>query len=202
MSKSMNIPLFEQISSIPETLSNEWYTQAKYIEAAREVMNGIELDPASCKRANAIVRASRHYTAQENGLKQEWKAKSLWLNPPYGSVNGKSNMATWSQHLIDQYTRGNVKQAILLCMANTEALWFAPLWEHPICFPCPRVLFHRPNGTVDHHVQGTCFVYFGPDPQKFILAFRKFGPVITPDGVHKRPEQVVSPLLIEREAAI
>lgn len=94
-------------------------------------------------------------------------------------------MAMWATKLIDEYTACHVKQAILLCMANTEALWFQPLWGYPLCFPCPRVLFHRPGGKLDHHIQGTCFVYFGEHTQRFVTVFQKFGPVITPDGVHK-----------------
>jgi len=136
---------------------NEWYTPHPYVEAARKVMGAIYLDPASCPEANKTVRASRIYTKDQDGLQRPW-AGPLWLNPPYGSVNGKSNMSIWSARLIEEHKRGNVAQAVLLCMSNTEASWFQPLWDYSICFPCPRVMFHRPDGSMDHHIQGTCFI--------------------------------------------
>lgn len=126
------------IQGVPPDTSNEWYTPAQYVNAAREVMGSIELDPASCTVANQIVKAERYYTQEQNGLVQNWKSCSIWLNPPFGSTNGKSNMAMWTAKLIEEYAASSVKQAVLLCMANTEASWFEPLWTYPICFPCPR----------------------------------------------------------------
>jgi ParB family chromosome partitioning protein len=159
------------------TKSNEWYTPARYIEAARQVMGGIDLDPASCAEANQIVKATRFYSEQSNGLLQPWHG-NIWLNPPYGMhPSGKSNMAVWSKRLIDLYHRGDVRQAILLSMVNTESSWFVDFWQFSICFPSPRVMFHRPNGTIDHHLQGSCFVYLGPNEQRFIDIFSQFGTI-------------------------
>src|ERR1700686_3804949 len=73
--------------------SNEWYTPAKYIEAARRTMGSIDLDPASCELANQIVKATKFYTQEENGLDQEWYG-NVWLNPPYGSSIGKTTKIT------------------------------------------------------------------------------------------------------------
>lgn len=177
--------------------SNEWYALAQYVAAAREVMNGIELDPASCELANLVIGAERYYTREQDGLQQDWTCDSLWLNPPFGTLpSGRSSMATWAARLIHAYRGGHVKQAILISMNNTEANWFQPFWDYPICFPCPRVLFHRPDGTLDHHIQGTCFVYFGTQVERFIAAFRKFGPVVTPERVHRFVQPVVQPALL------
>src|SRR6266487_3463487 len=114
------------------TKSNEWYTPHRYIEAARLVMDGIELDPASCKEANLVVRAERFYTVKDNGLAQAWEAKSIWLNPPYGSTNGHSNIGLFTRKLLREYQSGKVRQAILLSTTKTNTAWYSLLWDYPI----------------------------------------------------------------------
>src|SRR5579859_6970510 len=76
--------------------SNEWYTPAPYVNAARQVMGGIELDPASCAQANRTVQAARYYSQADNGLAQDWTCRSLWCNPPYGRTAHISNQEIWT----------------------------------------------------------------------------------------------------------
>lgn len=85
--------------------SAEWYTPAAIVDAAREVMVGIDLDPASCLEANATVRAERIYTLADDGLSKPWVARTVWLNPPYGrsSVDNRSNQAVWLDRLMADY---------------------------------------------------------------------------------------------------
>src|SRR6266481_746008 len=112
----------DNIIAMP-TKSNEWYTPSRYIEAARQVMGGIDLDPASCEVANEIVRATHYYTAKENGLEQRWYG-NIWLNPPYGKINNKSLILLFVEKLVSEYEAGNVEQAILLCDCDPDTSWF------------------------------------------------------------------------------
>lgn len=68
--------------------SNEWYTPPRYVEAAREVLGAIDLDPASCETGNRIVRAKAYFAEARNGLVQRWYGR-VFLNPPYGRTGGK-----------------------------------------------------------------------------------------------------------------
>lgn len=173
----------DNVIAMPQK-SNEWYTPARYVEAARAVMGSIDLDPASCKEANLVVRAMKFYTARNNGLEHEWYG-NVWLNPPYGSTKGIMGR-TGNQEgltkpfvfkLIDEYEQGNVKQAILCVTTDTDARWFIPLWHYSICFADHKVMFHRPGQSNSGQFYGTCFVYLGSNFEKFEEVFSKFGTV-------------------------
>jgi len=63
--------------------SREHMTPPDIVEAAREVLQVIELDPASTALANERICARMFYTERENGLAQRWRGR-VFLNPPGG----------------------------------------------------------------------------------------------------------------------
>src|SRR6266567_8413556 len=66
----------------PDLSDDEWFTPVEIIEAVRDVLGTIDLDPASCDEAQETVQATRYFTAENDGLKQEWAGR-VWLNPPF-----------------------------------------------------------------------------------------------------------------------
>jgi ParB family chromosome partitioning protein len=175
--------------------SNEWYTPAEYIEAAREVLGSIELDPASCEQANRIVKAERFYSMEDDGLIQPWEAKTVFLNPPYGKTAGRSNQEIWSRKLLDVHRCGRVGSAILLVNAEPGNKWFRPLWEYPLCFTDHRIRFYTDDGERNAPTHSNCFVYLPPRDgadrwmhlDRFADAFMEFGAIINPGGVMLKP---------------
>lgn len=156
-------------------MSNEWYTPAKYIEAAREVMGSIDLDPASCELANQTVRAAHYYSKEDDGLSKAWYG-NVWLNPPYGKRDGRSYITLFVRKLIHEFKAGNIRQAVLLTTCRTDSAWFKLLWDYPLCFASHYVTFHRPDNLPDtRHMSGSVFVYLGPHEQKFVSTFSQFG---------------------------
>lgn len=159
------------------SVSNEWYTPSVYIEAARQLMGGIDTDPASNPIANRVVRAATYYTVETNGMDKDWRGR-VWLNPPYGRDNGESNQDVWSARLIEQYRAGITVEAVLLVNAVTDRKWFQPLWDFPICFTDHRIKFYDENGEAGQPTHGNCFVYFGKQTTRFTDIFSQFGVVV------------------------
>jgi ParB family chromosome partitioning protein len=174
------LPLWENLPQAPQEGNNEWYTPARYIKAAREVMGGIDLDPASCALANERIRAARYYTQEDNGLSQEWYGR-VWLNPPYGKQAGKPSSSLQSEFiakLLQEWRHGNIEQAILLSTADLDEKWFQPLWNFPLCIAYPAIVFDRLGLPADKHIMGSCFTYLGPNESKFIEVFSLLGIIV------------------------
>lgn len=162
--------------------SNEWYTPAEYIEAARRVMGAIDLDPASNPFANRIVKASYYHTEATDGFAQTWYGR-VWLNPPYGRDNdNESNQGKWSARLTLDYCEGRIEQAVLLVNAVTDRQWFAPLWDFPICFVSKRIEFYTDSDRRAAPTHGNVLVYFGKHIEAFAREFSPFGRIVLPNG--------------------
>lgn len=159
--------------------SNEYYTPAQYIEAAREVMGEIDLDPASCMAAQRTVKAMTYYTERDDGMTRDWTGR-VWLNPPYGKIGNNSSQGQWAWRLVSEYDAGHVSEGIVLVKAAVGYQWFEALWDRlPVCFARERISFVRADGNdAGKSKQGTAFFYVGPDPTRFAEVFSKFGRII------------------------
>lgn len=151
----------------------EWYTPAQYLDAARQVLGGIDLDPASSRMANETVKAAQFYDVGDDGLLQNWHGR-VWLNPPYGKGSG-----LFTSKLVDEYTEQRVTAAVLLLNAyGFDSTWFQPLWDHPICFTNHRIQFYSPQRETGGPANANIFVYLGPDRAAFLETFAQFGAVV------------------------
>jgi ParB family chromosome partitioning protein len=154
--------------------NNEWYTPAPFIEAARAVMGGFDLDPASSEIANRTVKAERIFTAQDDGLVQDWPVGRIWMNPPYA----QPLMGQFASKFAAEIRKGS--EGVVLVNNATETAWFQEIAAEcsAICFPKTRIRFLDPDGNPGAPLQGQAIIYCGPDTSGFFNAFKDFGFVV------------------------
>lgn len=151
----------------------EYYTPQEIIEAAREVLGVIDLDPASSAAANLRVKAARYYSIHDNGLSLPWVG-CVFLNHPFS----RDGNHTWVRKLQTEYLNGNIHASCNITFASTSEQWFQPLLRQPQCFLVPRTNYILPDGTKKVGVtKGSAVTYFGPHVNRFRLVFSKLGVV-------------------------
>lgn len=121
--------------------SPEWYTPGRFVEAARDVMGGIDLDPASHEEANRTVKATTFFTKEDDGLVRGWHGR-VFLNPP----GGDGLVPRFWRVLICEFAQHRVEQAIWIgysleqLQTLQQACATTPL-HYPMCVPKARIAF-------------------------------------------------------------
>ncbi len=176
----------------------EYYTPPEIVEAARRVMGGIDLDPASSRLANMRIKASKIFTRHSNGLKRQWKGR-VWMNHPFhagwkactAQCRRKSCVtrghhihrdipgnADWINKLEAEFVAGRTTEALCITFASTSEAWFRPLLLRPQCYFIGRVGYLSPTGEVlPGATKGSVVTYFGTNVERFRLEFSSLGVV-------------------------
>jgi phage N-6-adenine-methyltransferase len=153
------------------TGENEWFTPPEYIDAARQVMGDIDLDPATSLLAQETIAARTFYTKADNGLIKEWRGR-IWLNPPYA----QPWIADFISKLVAERKAERVTEAVTLTHNYTDTAWFHDLASvaSAICFTRGRVKFYD-GVRIAAPTQGQAFAYLGENVARFAEIFRPIG---------------------------
>lgn len=165
------------------TLSQEWGTPEKYVNAVREFFGGhVDLDP--CSNKYSIVRANTEYQLpRHDGLRERWNFPTIYVNPPYG---------------IDKAHGTSIKNWLCKCALahqqfKSEVLALVPVatntghWKHyvfgkaaAICFLYDTRLKFLVNGQDGGKgaPMSCAMIYWGKEFDRFFSIFAKFGAVV------------------------
>lgn len=161
----------------------EWITNDDLIDAAHLLMGGIDLDPASSKKANEFVNAKHFYTPKEDGLNEmEWFG-NVYLFPPKHSYfwhhksqrwkmtrglspSLTSSYAIWWRTLKRKWLKGEIEQGVYFANAPDMFMYCQDIFDHPICVFKTRPMLRQHFITTDEiKTRNTCasfVVYLQP----------------------------------------
>lgn len=142
---------------------DEWFTPLDVWNDVLDVLNGIDLDPASCPRAQELSRYAKAFYSKDeddpagerSGLVKPWLG-TVFLNPPY------SNPKPFVTKLIAAVDAGDVPAAIVLVNNQTDASWFQALLARAdaCCLTAGRIAFRNHEGEEKNQTrQGQAFVF-------------------------------------------
>ena len=165
------------------TLSQEWGTPAKYVNAVREFFGGrIALDP--CSNEYSIVHAKTEYRLPEHdGLRKSWDFPSIYVNPPYGiDKNRGSSIKKWLCRCAVAHQEYKAEVLALVPVATNTGHWKNHVFGKAtgLCFLYDTRLKFLVNGQNGGKgaPMSCAMLYWGRDFDKFSAVFSKFGAVI------------------------
>ena len=108
--------------------------------------------PHSSEIAQRTVRATAHFTTDDDGLTKEWRGR-VWLNPPYA----QPDIADFVAKVITEYRACRITEAIMLTHNFTCTRWFhkALRSAQAFCLTLGRVKFVDPSGNIASPTKGS-----------------------------------------------
>ena len=153
---------------------DSWGTPPEWIALARQVMGGIDVDPATNIHAQETVQAKIHYTAQDSGLEHEWVGR-VWMNPPYS----QPLIGQFIDKLIEEIRAKRCTQACVLVNNTTDTAAGQKMLAacSAALFVAGRVPFHLPGTStpIAGTRQGQMLLYFGAHVDRFVSAASSVG---------------------------
>ncbi len=165
------------------TLSLEWGTPKKYVDAVKCVFGGaIDLDP--CSNEFSIVGAAVEYRLpKHDGLKESWAFPRIYVNPPYGSDRERgTKIKHWLFRCAEASSRYNSEVLALIPVATNTGHWKNYVWSKAagVCFLYDTRLKFNVNGKDDGKgaPMSCAMVYWGKHYDNFFDIFLRYGAVI------------------------
>ncbi len=163
------------------SLSQDWGTPKKYVDAVREVLGEISLDP--CSNEYSLVNAKTEYSLPEkDGLKESWDFPTIYINPPYGADRvRKTTIKNWLQRCSEAHKKFGSEVLALVPVATNSAHWKKYVWSSAtaVCFLYDtRLRFLVGGKNEGKGAPMSCsMIYWGKDYDKFFNVFIHFGAV-------------------------
>lgn len=165
------------------TLSQEWGTPEKYVNAVREFFGGqIALDP--CSNEYSIVHAEKEYRLPtHDGLRESWDFPTIYVNPPYGIDKERgTSIKKWLIRCATAYKEYKSEILALVPVATNTGHWKNNVFGKAtaVCFLYDTRLKFLVNGQNGGKgaPMSCAMVYWGKDFDRFFAVFAKFGAVI------------------------
>ena len=165
------------------TQSQSWGTPIKYVNAVKEFFNGkISLDP--CSNEYSIVNAEVEYILPQNdGLKEAWNFKTIYVNPPYGSDKiRKTTIKDWLKKCYLANKDYGSEVIALVPVATNTGHWKNYVYNKAtgLCFLYDTRLKFLENGkdVGKGAPMSCCLIYWGDRFDDFFEKFLPYGAVI------------------------
>jgi hypothetical protein len=162
--------------------SRDWCTPQKYVDAVREVLGEVALDP--CSNAWSIVKAKTEWKLPDNdGLIPDWNYRTIYVNPPYGSDQERgTRIIDWLRKCSGAHEQfGSEVIALVPIAANTKH-WKLYVWPTAasVCFLYDTRLRFLVDGRDDGKgaPMACAAIYWGRDKAKFAKVFYRHGAVV------------------------
>lgn len=148
------------------------FTPPETLAKIERVLGHIELDPAADR--NALVKAQRYLYEEDDGLAHEWRARTVYCNPPYSAA------ARWITKAHESWASGTSETILMLLPAQVHTITFHTRAAHiaDILLLRGRIRFMREDGSRDNAPFGSMVVLYGGTESAIATMIEEF------PGVH------------------
>jgi len=173
------------------SLQKSWCTPEPLVTKIHNFFNNkLDLDP--CSNPYSLIKANKKFSLPKtDGLKQEWKFKSIFVNPPYGNdKERKTTIKNWLAKCHYSNYKFASEVIALIPVATNTSHWKEFIYGEAksICFLYDTRLKFNINGKVDTKgaPMSCCLIYWGRNFLKFDNIFSSSGAVVDISNLKKK----------------